>query len=292
MNRVYGNKTLTGWNVSSFSEIFRDTKVKNYLSPKFINIQIIHIMKQILLFVLILFFAGNMLAQRGIEIGAQLQPQSVWIMNSDEADLGPELDYEATWGSAFGLQGGINFNDNFGLMAGLLFSSQGQKYIGTGGMGWTTAQKKLSYTKIPIYIKLNSNPFVGTSFLFQLGPQFSFLNNARYFEDDKEITQLNVGTNHYENYKVGYKSMDLGGMIAFGVRFNFTENLFLSVLMRFDGTFNTIEDMEQVNFPIFFNPANHNDSASRRNAARLTDGRRDTRNLTGGLNIAVGYVLN
>ncbi len=248
-------------------------------------------MKHLLLVTLALCAATFSYGQAGLELGVQLQYHNMWVMNSDEADLGPELDYEGTYGMGYGLQGALNFSDNMGVGIGLMISRQGQKYVGNGEMGWTSAEKRLSYTKIPVYLKLNTNPFVGTSFLFHIGPQFAFLNSARYFENDVERTQVNIGNTLYENYKDGYKSMDLGGMIAFGARFNISDNLHISALLRFDGTIGTIEDMEQTNFPIFFNNVNFA-SERRTNASRLTPDRRDTRNLTGGLNIALNYVLN
>jgi hypothetical protein len=75
---------------------------------------------------------GSVWAQEGaIRIGAVLLPQSTWLLNQDDSDAGPELDYESTWGFAGGVSASYNFTDYLGVGLDVLYSNQGQKYKGT-----------------------------------------------------------------------------------------------------------------------------------------------------------------
>jgi hypothetical protein len=75
---------------------------------------------------------GSIWAQEGaFRIGAVLLPQSTWLLNQDDSDAGPELDYEVTWGFAGGISASYNFNDYLGVGLDVLYSNQGQKYKGT-----------------------------------------------------------------------------------------------------------------------------------------------------------------
>jgi hypothetical protein len=75
---------------------------------------------------------GSIWAQEGaFRIGAVLLPQNTWLLNQDDSDAGPELDYEVTWGFAGGISASYNFNDYLGVGLDVLYSNQGQKYKGT-----------------------------------------------------------------------------------------------------------------------------------------------------------------
>ncbi len=75
---------------------------------------------------------GSIWAQEGaFRIGAVLLPQNTWLLNQDDSDAGPELDYEVTWGFAGGSSASYNFNGYLGVGLDVLYSNQGQKYKGT-----------------------------------------------------------------------------------------------------------------------------------------------------------------
>jgi opacity protein-like surface antigen len=127
---------------------------------------------------------GSMWAQESaFRIGAVLLPQSTWLLNQDDSDARPELDYEVNWGFAGGISTFYNFNDYLGVGLDVLYSNQGQKYKGTQSGISYTAKATLNYLKLPLLLRLNSDPNSVVQFNAFLGPQFSFLLS---YNDRKE----------------------------------------------------------------------------------------------------------
>jgi len=127
---------------------------------------------------------GSIWAQEGaIRIGAVLLPQSTWLLNQDDSDAGPELDYKSTWGFAGGVSASYNFTDYLGVGLDVLYSNQGQKYKGTKSGITYTAKTTLNYLKLPLLLRFNSDPNSVVQFSAFLGPQFSFLLS---YNDRKE----------------------------------------------------------------------------------------------------------
>ncbi len=181
-------------------------------------------MKKLLLLTLSLALSVSMFAQAGIHLELHGGPQSTWIMNKSDFDAGPILDYKSTWGYYIGAHGGINFSDNVGIVAGIDFSQQGQDYVGDGsGLGYDTRSKKLSYMKIPILFKYNTDPYQSMSFLFKLGPQFGFLTSATgEFTNDIGTFQVGPDILGEDDDKSLYGGMDLGIVMFLGSQYNLT----------------------------------------------------------------------
>jgi hypothetical protein len=147
-------------------------------------------------FVFGMLLIGSMWAQEGaISIGAVLLPQSTWLLNQDDSDAGPELDYEVTWGFAGGISASYNFNDQLGVGLDVLYSNQGQKYKGTQSGISYTAKATLNYLKLPLLFRFNSDPNSVVQFNAFLGPQFSFLLS---YKDRAEVNVPPLGTNIQE----------------------------------------------------------------------------------------------
>jgi hypothetical protein len=126
-------------------------------------------------FVFGMLLIGSIWAQEGaIRIGAVLLPQSTWLLNQDDSDAGPELDYKSTWGFAGGVSASYNFTDYLGVGLDVLYSDQGQKYRGTQSGTTYTAKATLNYLKLPLLLRFNSDPNSVLQFSAFLGPQFSF----------------------------------------------------------------------------------------------------------------------
>lgn len=228
----------------------------------------------LVLFVLALMFTAPAFAQKGLEVGVRIIPQSVWIINDDDAARGDGLDYTRTWGMAYGVQAGYNFLDFLGLQTGLLVSSQGQKYVHDGSAGFETSQVKLNYLKIPILLKVNSSPDAGAQFVATAGVQMGILTNAKYYTDDEEVNITGLLGNDI-SYKDLFSSGDLAAVFSLGARFRVSDSFNLGLSFRGDYSLSDIENKEFQIAGIKYYPEDRAKSA----------------NLTGGIMIEANYIL-
>ena len=255
---------------------------------------------------------GSMWAQEGaIRIGAVLLPQSTWLLNQDDSDAGPELDYESTWGFAGGVSASYNFTDYLGVGLDVLYSSQGQKYKGTQSGIPYTAKTTLNYLKLPLLLRFNSDPNSVVQFSAFLGPQFSFLLSYKDRAEDnvpfvgtvvqevsgKEMS-ITVGNTSMEEEELTapiYKSFLPGAVLGFGIGIKPTDALLISLHIRADYAFGDAENKDAKidhthhggvgQDPFWSNKPKYGDPAP----AGYT--RPKTTALTGGLQLGVYYTI-
>jgi len=169
---------------------------------------------------------------RGFYAGANTSITNVWIL--DRVALHEtNFNYSITSGYTYGLQGGYNFSDNFGLEAGLTINARdGQNY--TLNINNVTPENKsvvLNYTEIPIIAKFKIPQiasFTGMPLVLNInvGASYGYLRYARTFEDGDRTgsrdqypnNQLNVlaGFN-YDIYTHHPYSFSFGFMAEYGV---------------------------------------------------------------------------
>ncbi|MEZ4886787.1 MAG: outer membrane beta-barrel protein [Chitinophagales bacterium] len=212
-------------------------------------------------------------SQAGIELGVFVMPQSVWVFNKDDSDQGARLDYVPKYSFAYGAKVGFNFSNTIGLQTGLIISKQGQDYDsdGSGAFGsalpssWIGTDRvvDLTYLKIPLLLKFNSNPDAGTAFLFTIGPQLAFLTSA-----ESTVNDIAESFNGY-TLKDLYEQSYIGAVMSIGARFTIAENLFLNTSFRFDGSLGDVENKDQNNHWLSDRP--------------------DGRAVTGGVDIGISY---
>ena len=229
-------------------------------------------MKKLLLAVLVMLMSSALYAQRGIEIGVEVIPQSTWIFNKTDSDKGPILDYSPTWGVAMGAHFGINFSDNIGAQVGFLYSKQGQKYENEG-LAYTTSETSLDYIKFPFLLKFNSDPSANTGFVFKIGAQLGLLTSAAILLDE-----VDVGLVAGNDVKDLYNGTDLAAVIDMGVRFNVSDNVNIGVSFRADYSLKDIEDNKEV--------------LGTSIAHYVSQARESGKNLTGGIQFGFNYVLH
>ena len=197
--------------------------------------------KTLLFFCLLMATSSSVVAQKGFEFGAQVMPQLTLIVNDDDFAAGDELNFRTTAHLAYGIHAAYNFSDHLGVQTGLLFSTQGQKYVSDEPTPDTyTSEVRMNYLKIPILLKFNSNPEASAQFVATVGPQFGLLNKVRAYVDDEEVTGSGF------EFKDAYKSMDLGAVLGLGARFRLTDNLQLGTSFRFDYSLGDIEDKDTI----------------------------------------------
>lgn len=203
-----------------------------------------------------LLLGGWSYAQEGtVKVGAALLPQNTWLLNQDDSDAGPNLDYEVTWGFAGGLTVAYNFTDYLGVGLDVLYSSQGQKYKGTLTAGTYTAQTRLNYLKLPLLLRFNSDPNSPVQFSFFIGPQANLLlsytdekietyaTGQRTTTEVKGTEMTSSGTTEELTAKI-YKPFTLGAALGLGVGFKLSDELLLSLHFRGDYAFGDTENKE------------------------------------------------
>jgi hypothetical protein len=177
-------------------------------------------MKKIILILIIGFLSFPSIAQEGAFVGVRIIPQSAWILNNDDFDSG-EFDFGIPFSVAFGISGGYMFNDILGAEVQVIYSPQGQKYLGDNKDPYATI--KNNYLKIPVLFRFRSAG-ESASFLFNVGPAFGFLMNST-ITDDETGMEIDPGIDVYE-------SLDISINIGLGTSISLTDNLYLDLMIN------------------------------------------------------------
>jgi hypothetical protein len=209
-------------------------------------------------------------AQKGLQLGFELNPQLSYLYNQDDVDS-DLWDRKSAFNGHFGFSGQYGITENIGVGLNILYSIQGDKYDWKG----TERLKSLQYFKIPVLFTLNLPFGDNMSFIGKVGPQVSILTDARLYDADKKILKT--------NYTAAFASYDFGGMISAGIGAKLTDQVTLDGSIRFDTGFTNAEseDFKQnIHNPYDFvtpSPA----SSPRGNAY----------NMTIGLNVGLRYTF-
>ncbi|MGQ9863297.1 MAG: porin family protein [Bacteroidia bacterium] len=239
---------------------------------------------------------------QSFRIGIVGQPQSTWLLNKDDSDAGPELDYKSTVGMLVGASLAYNFTDYLGVGLDILYGREGQKYQGKPNGTTLTAQTKLGYLKFPLLFRAGSDPDAPVQFSFFVGPQLSLLlsnEDVLTLRDDSLGLTLNVTIKgktasallfSEELTEKPYKSVTFGVVTGIGAAFKLTDELSLSANFRVDYTFGDIENKNAKTsdgepFWSIYKPKYVEDAPS----ANYT--RPATHALTGGLLIGLHYTI-
>ena len=198
---------------------------------------------------------SNAMAQKGFNLSVKATPQFSFIQNSDDND-DSNIKRNATFNTNFGIGAGYNFNGNMGVGADVLYSLQGQKYEVSGA----DLEQKLEYVKVPVFFSYNTDASKTTSFYGKIGPQVSFLTNAKITAPD--------GNDAFLENKNRYEDVTFGAMANAGVQFKLSPNIFLQTGLNFDYDFSNIENK---NFPV------------------VIAGRANSYNMTAGVQIGLKY---
>lgn len=208
---------------------------------------------------LVALLLGSAWAQEGaFRVGAVLLPQNTWLLNKDDSDAGPELDYEVTWGFAGGISASYNFNDYLGVGLDVLYSSQGQKYKSDLGLASFTAKATLNYLKLPLLLRFNTDPNSPVQFNAFLGPQLNFLLSYKERVETSflgipvtqeisgtKITATGFGVMEEEELTAPiYKGFLPGAVLGFGVGIKPTDALLISLHIRADYAFGDVENKD------------------------------------------------
>lgn len=206
-------------------------------------------MKKLIIIVAALVFSGSIFAQKGLEVGVYATPQSTWIFNQQDFDEGDNLNFRSTIGYTVGANLGFNFTNTIGIRTGLAFSRQGQNYIDDNlDIPFAT---KLSYIKVPLLVKFNSDPQAATAFLATLGVDLGILSGGKYSIDGEDLPT----TFPFSDPKDDYNGFDLSAVVGFGLQARIDPRLNLNFMLRFSYSVLDIENEDAK--PLGRETANH-----------------------------------
>jgi hypothetical protein len=180
-------------------------------------------------------------AQKGLWISMNYLPQITGMLNKDDKSYFGELyQYRTTYDQAAGIQFLYNFNDRLGVGSGLLFSSEGQKFL---SIHWNTpfpGKKRMDYLKIPLFISLNSNPDKKIIFKIMPGIQINYLLKA-----DGAVVLIDRPNNFFDlqpaKTKYFHKVLFAANLSA-GFEYKLSEKLNLGLIARTDFAFTDAEN--------------------------------------------------
>ncbi len=184
---------------------------------------------------LLLWAMPQVFAQTGLELGAKYIPQTVWHFNNADFSEGDKLNFTPTYTRAYGLHFGVNFSDFFGVQSGYILSEQGQKYVHKHVGSAESSEIRLSYRKIPLLLKFNTDPISGISFIANAGLQLGVLTEATYLENNESV-DLGI------DYTDWYNNTDVSVLLGAGARFNVSEVLNFDLMLRTDYSIRDIEN--------------------------------------------------
>jgi hypothetical protein len=249
---------------------------------------------------LLLMGALNSNAQN-FELGFRYEPEFSALMNKNDADAGPVLEYASHFTYLnFGIGAVYNFNNHISLAVDMLFSREGQNFTGNfngtapdpatyssvvstqsylnnlGIKGSYIAKSELNFIKIPVMLSLTSDNSKPLFFTLLLGPQINFLYNVA-----QEVNHID---RDYPNSTVTpfglYKPVTIDGVMAIGAGYNLSSYLVLSARLRFDYGF---EDVENKNVMVSYYGAAP--------VSFYSTDRQATHNATAGLLIGLDFKL-
>lgn len=188
-------------------------------------------MKKLLLFVALSLSVATTFAQKGLHVGALFNPNSTWLLNSDDSD-NADFRYKSTFGFATGLHIDFHFNDNIGAGIELLGMKQGQNFEDFVGNEFKI---NLTYIKIPVLFVFNSNPESLVGFQGKVGPAFGILTGSNLLDGDgDEVFQ----------FEDEYKKLAISAVVGLGMVFNITEHFKIDAGLRFDIGLTSPEDKD------------------------------------------------
>lgn len=192
-------------------------------------------MKKLLLFVALSLSVATAFAQKGLHAGVLFNPNSTWLINSDDSDFA-EFRYKSTFGFSVGAHVNYHFNDYIGLGVELLAMRQGQNFE-TKTFS-VEGRKSLTYFKLPVLLVFNTNPESVVGFQGKIGPAFGILTGAQLLDGDGDPAPLV----DQEGFKDAHKKLLISAVLEFGLAFNISENFRLDAGLRFDAGLTDPED--------------------------------------------------
>lgn len=224
--------------------------------------------KKMMALMFVIPFCNGLYAQKGFQVGFELNPQYSYLYNQDDMDSKYFNQLNAVSGH-FGFSGQYGFTDKLGIGVNVLYAVQGDKYE------WKAATrvKSLSYFKIPVMFTLNIPTETPWRFVGKIGPQVSLLTDARLYDGDQSLL--------ITNYKAPFVKYDIGGVVSAGVAYQLTDHFSIDAALRYDMGFVDVEEDDQIR--------NIHNPSDLMTPSPASGTRAPTYNMTYGINVGVRY---
>ncbi len=196
-------------------------------------------------------------AQKGFYAGVQGGRQVSVMFNQTDLDK-PGGDYTTRGSYNFGVSGGYNLTDNYGIGTEVNYSFLRQRYT----ENTSSYTQKFKYLRIPVLFTVNTDPSNKFMFTAKAGPQLGLLLSSDVYGATNPA--LNGST------KDEYKKITYGAMAGIGARMRVTNKIAIDGGLHFDGTFGNSETKKHHSYQA---------------------GRTKTRNFNGGFEVGVKYFL-
>lgn len=246
-------------------------------------------MKNLTLLVVALLLAGPIFAQSGLELTAGYTPGISFMLNDDDFAAGEQLNYQVTYGSHVGLTLGFNFSEKVGVATGFGLASINQNYV-TDYDGRTRDEqdrfnRRLTYIRIPLMVRIGGDPTAPSSAFFRFGPHLDFLAGAMGNQDFQGPLGTRItNTDNYRNYRTIfstedediYSNMVVGLTMEVGGRIRISDVMGVLLLFHLESSLTNTEGEDS--WKIF-----ESNSANERAASW---------NVMPGINVSFQYVLN
>jgi hypothetical protein len=246
-------------------------------------------MKNLTLLIAALLLAGQTFAQSGLELTAGYTPGVSFILNDDDFAAGEQLNYQVTYGSHVGLTLGYNFSEKVGVTTGFGLASINQNYV-TDYDNRTRdeqdfANRRLTYIRIPLMVRVGGDPTAPSSAFFRFGPHLDFLAGATGYQDiNLGILGRVTNSDNYRNYRTIFSTEDedifsnmvIGLTMEVGGRIRISDVMGVLILFHLESSLTNSEGEDA--WKIF-----ESNSAQER---------AQSWNVMPGLNVSFQYVLN
>ncbi|OFX59782.1 MAG: hypothetical protein A2046_08630 [Bacteroidetes bacterium GWA2_30_7] len=154
-------------------------------------------------------------------VGPVFYKSNTWMFSKYVSKQGKDMNYALSGGRSFGIMGGYDVTESFGVQIEMLINKHVQNYKGALDSGITyNSQVDLRTFDLPIFLKL------GNPVYFEMGGVFSFKTKTTYTRD-ASINYLDTTSNVISDYKT-----NIGVIIGFGGDIKLADNLFINMGLR------------------------------------------------------------
>ncbi|MCH2020902.1 MAG: PorT family protein [Saprospiraceae bacterium] len=255
-------------------------------------------MKNLTFLVFSLFITSNLFAQKGLEITAGFTPGVSFILNDEDFAEGQSLNIQATFAYQTGLTIGYNFSETVGLATGFGVAALGQNYTtdydNIAKDDQIKFDRKLTYLRVPVLLRVGGDPTAPTSAFFRFGPHFDFLSSAIGTNYGSVNNPTDNSTNYRDvNFFTGgnaevYESFVLGLTLEVGGKIRISDQMGILLMFHLESSLLNTEGKDAANFNLF----NSGVSGFPTSGTILDPERGTAWNMMAGLNLSFQYTLS
>jgi len=197
-----------------------------------------------------------------LEIGIRYNPELSGLINKNDNNAGSGLSPTNHVAIYSGGIGAIYNIDNIGLAIDILFSREGQTFNGNFNdnpidpatysavvkrqldqnnmtiNGNYVAKAELNFVKIPLMLSISSDNTKPIFYSLLIGPQFNILEGVAQEVNHSDLDYPNSNLKPYNLYS----AITFDGIIAVGASYNLSPKWVLSARLRFDYSFEDVEN--------------------------------------------------